>query len=947
MRNVGERWARSALFLASVLVATAASVSIAPHGTAATRTLTFAAAADTTVRADDPTATGGSATSLSIDSSPMRHSFLRFTVSGVGTDSIESAMLRLSVTDGAASGGALARVANTTWSEGSMNWNTAPPADPTPIATLGTVTAGTWTEIDLSALVTGDGQFSMRIAATSSNKVSFRSKEGKAGLRPELVVTVGEATDVATPTASISSPASGTTVQGSIGVGVNAQDDVGVVSVDLQVDGQTSATDTVAPYVIAWDSRTVANGAHELTAVARDAAGNAGASPPVTVLVDNVVDSSPPTAPADVVATAAGPTRVEIGWTASQDDTGVARYSIVRDGAEIGSSDGTTFSDDTVRANTSYRYTVVALDPSGNASPPSDPADVTTPPAPPSSGSFTFAAAGDFGAGTRAAASLATLDASGTDFFLALGDLDYGETPTDAAWCDWVKSGLHTLGPTYPFQLVAGNHEDQDGADGYILNHAACLPDRMGSTLGLDQQYAAEYYFDYPAGTPLMRAFMISPDLTIEGVTYGYKLGDAHYRWLSDAIDDARAQGIRWIVVGMHYPCISASASGCSIGQPLFNLLLDKRVDLVLAGHHHNYQRSKQLALVPGTCPSFVLGGFDQDCVADSGTEVMVRGAGTVVQVVGTFGRSGSSIKPADPELPYFASTAGVTNGIMVYTVTRDRLDARYVPSVGSFTDSFSITSGAPPSGDVTPPSAPSGLVATPIGGDQVSLSWTGSTDDVGVDHYTITRDGAAVDTSSATSYVDTSLTPGTTYSYVIRATDAAGNVSAASNVAVATTAPGSELTFPLTADATIRSGAPTTNYGTSSSLSIDSSPSEHGLLKFSVTGIGSRTVATARLRLFNVGASDTGGVFSTTADAGWTETGVTWDTAPAVVGPPVATLGPVATNTWYEVDLTSLVRRDGVYSLRVTTPSTDGAKWRSKDADPGVTPQLVVTLLP
>ncbi len=114
----------------------------------------------------------------------------------------------------------------------------------------------------------------------------------------------------------------------------------------------------------------------------------------------------------------------------------------------------------------------------------------------------------------------------------------------------------------------------------------------MGSTLGLDQQYAAEYFFDYPAGSPLMRVFMISPDLTIEGVTYGYKLGDAHYRWLSDAIDDARGQGIRWVVVGMHYPCISASGSGCSIGQPLFNLLLDKRVDLILAGHHHNYQRS-------------------------------------------------------------------------------------------------------------------------------------------------------------------------------------------------------------------------------------------------------------------------------------------------------------------------------------------------------------------
>ncbi len=420
-----------------------------------------------------------------------------------------------------------------------------------------------------------------------------------------------------------------------------------------------------------------------------------------------------------------------------------------------------------------------------------------------------------------------------------------------------------------------------------------------------------------------------------------------HYRWLSDSIDDARAEGIRWIVVGMHYPCISASNSGCPIGQPLFNLLLEKKVDLVLAGHHHNYQRSKQLALVPGTCPSFVLGDFDQDCVANSGAGVMDKGAGTVVQVVGTFGRSGSSIKPDDPELPYFARTAGAGNGIMVYTVTRDRLDATFVPSVGSFADSFSISASGAPSGDLTPPTAPTNLVATPVGGDQVDLSWTQSTDAVGVDHYTIVRDGVPVDTTSGTTYLDGSLTPGSTYSYVVRAVDLAGNVSAASNTAVATTAPGSELTFPPTADATIRAGAPTTNYGTSSSLSIDSSPSEHGLMKFSVTGIGARTVATARLRLFNVGASDTGGVFSATSNTSWTETGVTWDTAPATVGTPSPPSVPVGTNTWYEVDLSNLIRADGVYSLRITTPSTDGAKWTSRNGDPGFTPQLVVTLLP
>jgi chitodextrinase len=919
----------------------------APSAPAATRTLTFGPTADTSVRADQPTATAGSATSITIEGSPIQHSFLRFTVSGVGTDTVENAKLRLYVTDASPVGGVFSRVANTTWSESAMNWNTAPPADPTPLGTLGAVSTNTWYEVDLSTLVTGDGQFSLRIASTSSNKAAFRSKEGPVGFRPELVVAVAPPADVAAPTASISSPQSGTTVAGSIDVGVDAADDVGVVSVELQVDGATYATDTAAPYLIPWNSSSVANGAHELTAVARDAVGNSGSSEPITVIVDNVPDTVPPTAPTDVVATATGPTRVDLSWTASQDAGGVASYSISRDGAEIGTSGVTTFRDDSVSADMSYRYSIVAVDPTGNRSPPSEPADVTTPPAPPSSGSFTFAAAGDFGTTSRATASLATLNASGTDFFLALGDLDYDETPTDAAWCDWVKSGLPTLGPTYPFEIVAGNHEDQNGADGYILNHAACLPDRLGSTLGVDQQYAAEYFFDYPASAPLMRVFMISPDLTIEGVTYGYKLNDAHYRWLSDSIDAARAQGIRWVVVGMHYPCISASNSGCPIGQPLFNLLLQKKVDLILGGHHHNYQRSKQLALVPGTCPSFVIGGFDQDCVADSGAGVMEKGAGSVIQVVGTFGRSGSSIKPDDPELPYFVRTAGTANGIMTYTVTPDRIDANFVPSVGSFTDSFSISAGAAPSGDVTPPSAPSSLVATPIGGDQVGLSWTASTDDVGIDHYTVIRGGVAVGTTSGTTYLDGSLTPGSTYSYVVRASDAAGNVSAASNVAVATTAPGSELTFALTADATIRAGAPTTNYGTSSSLSIDASPSEDGLMKFSVTGIGSRTVATAKLRLFNVGASNAGGVFSATSDTSWTETGVTWNSAPSAVGPPVASLGPVATNTWYEVDLSSLVRGDGVYSLRVSTPSTDGAKYTSRTGSTGFTPQLVVTLLP
>src|SRR3954454_22715084 len=116
--------------------------------------------------------------------------------------------------------------------------------------------------------------------------------------------------------------------------------------------------------------------------------------------------------------------------------------------------------------------------------------DATTPSVPTS---FTFAAAGDHGANATTALSLAALDASPASFYLALGDLDYDETTSDAAWCDYVHQHLPTKGPDFPFEVVTGNHEDDSKVDGFILNHAACLPDRLGSTAGPGSQYGVEY----------------------------------------------------------------------------------------------------------------------------------------------------------------------------------------------------------------------------------------------------------------------------------------------------------------------------------------------------------------------------------------------------------------------------------------------------------------------
>jgi chitodextrinase len=111
---------------------------------------------------------------------------------------------------------------------------------------------------------------------------------------------------------------------------------------------------------------------------------------------------------------------------------------------------------------------------------------------------------------------------------------------------------------------------------------------------------------------------------------------------------------------------------------------------------------------------------------------------------------------------------------------------------------SQSITTPPP---DTTPPSIPQNVVATPLSSSQVSLTWTPSTDNVGVAGYNISNDGTQVGTTAAPPYVDTNLATSTTYTYGVSAYDAAGNTSPQAFVTVTTLSytPTAPITPPTT----------------------------------------------------------------------------------------------------------------------------------------------------
>jgi hypothetical protein len=93
--------------------------------------------------------------------------------------------------------------------------------------------------------------------------------------------------DTTAPTTSITAPANGATVSGTVSVTASASDNVGVTKVEFWLDGALRTTDTASPYSWSWDTTAFANSAHSLVTKAYDAAGNAGTSSTVTVTVSN------------------------------------------------------------------------------------------------------------------------------------------------------------------------------------------------------------------------------------------------------------------------------------------------------------------------------------------------------------------------------------------------------------------------------------------------------------------------------------------------------------------------------------------------------------------------------------------------------------------------------------------------------------------------------------
>lgn len=365
-------------------------------------------------------------------------------------------------------------------------------------------------------------------------------------------------------------------------------------------------------------------------------------------------------------------------------------------------------------------------------------------------GGFVFGAVGDNGSdgsgdpGDSTSRTLRLIGEQRPSFVQSLGDLAYDASAASdvhdgASWCAWTNAQIaRTSGGTaVPYIVAAGNHEAQDAKPGFAIEDytdASSCADPFAAQTSFPTDAATDAakdsVYDFPADRPLLRMININPGLDYRrGGLRDYSRGGALYTWVEQRIDEAKANQ-EWVALTYHVAYLNTGSShgaDMSTGYyapvasqfgDIFTLAAEKRVDLILNGHEHNYQRSRQLHLSEA-CPVITHDRYDAACVtaADgSSAAPYQRGAGPVQLIIGTGGHRPTAVNDADGDRKFMiAADSGADNcGYVSFAVTATALTGTFENACsGALADTFTIAGTVAPT--TSPPTAaPSSSPATP-----------------------------------------------------------------------------------------------------------------------------------------------------------------------------------------------------------------------------------------
>ena len=537
------------------------------------------------------------------------------------------------------------------------------------------------------------------------------------------------------------------------------------------------------------DSGLAAGTSYSYRVAACDAAGNcsfqSGAAPAVTASAS--ADSIPPTVPTGLWGRAESSGTISLGWNPSSDNVGVAGYNLYRNGTLLALLGNVNSSSDTGLAPaTRYSYTIAARDQAGNVSAQSP---------------AVFASTDSlFEQGTL-------VEFSGPSSFQVTGNMVNIQIDRITNNSYWGHSGSLKL------QLWALTTPYFGGAATGYVTASIRIADIDGAT---DTIGANTYFYNMNLNLPhaapppaysKYALFLLEYDPVYCTAPDGFCIID--YINYQENQPPSVPISLSATPVSSSRISLSWSASSDNVGVTTYQVYRQGVLVSILG----NVTEYLDGGLSPSASYSYAVAACDAagNCSQSSvpASALTLHPPDTQAPSVPN-GMTATAVSSTSMKLIWDGSTdnVGVTSymlysgGGLVQTLGKVTSTLRTVTPQTSYSYTISACDAAgncsarsapanittPASPDAQPPSVPAGFIATAISSSQINLFWSPSTDNVGVAGYRIYGSDGQTLSSTSTGYIHTSLRSSTSYSYSVTACDAAGNCSAPSAQASATT---------------------------------------------------------------------------------------------------------------------------------------------------------------
>lgn len=656
--------------------------------------------------------------------------------------------------------------------------------------------------------------------------VQARDAAGNTSSSSPLSVTTLPPPDTQAPTAPTALSTANIT-QSSVQLSwAAATDNVGVTGYDVYQNGVkvNSANITTTTYTTTGLS---ANVSYTFYVVAKDAAGNLSvASNSVNIITP---DTQAPNAPTGLTASNITSTGATINWNAATDNVGVTSYDVFQNGVKINSTAITTLSYIVTGLTqaTTYSFTVKASDAAGNISASSSVLTVSTPDvqAPNAPSALTYS--GLTATGVTLSWTAATDNVGVTGYDVYRNSVKINSSPVTST--SYSVTGL-TASTAYSFYVQARDAAANTSANSNVLNvttpaGTACTgtgsiryqrwDNVTGTTVTNLTSIAA--YPNSPTVSGTLTSFEIP---TNAADNYGMKVSgyicppatgsytfwiasdDNAELWLSTTSNPANKVRIAYHTQWTNsrewnkYTTQKSAAITLTVGQVYYVEALMKEGaqgdNLAVGWAKPGQATTAPSEVIPGSQLMPQLPDTQAPTAATNLTATQITGNTftlTWTAATDNVAVTGYDVYQNNVKI----NTANVTTtsfnitGLTPATIYNYYVIARDAAGNTSSSISINVTTAAP---DTQAPTTPQNLVTGNIGQTFIVISWTASTDNIGVTGYDIYRNGTKVNGSlvNATTYTVNGLAPGQSYSFTIIAKDAAGNSSDASNALTAST---------------------------------------------------------------------------------------------------------------------------------------------------------------